>query len=316
MKIVKNIILILGDLIIAGLVVLGIYIYVYQIPSKLDSLNVNLNNGVQIINRVSNTNWNDKFKDKFSNNVEITDSSYRSKDISITIEKRTKGEGSNLVTYFVADIYIANIRNLQTGFAKDTYGVGYKEDLVSLAKRNKAILAINGDSYSNNHNRDNGTIIRNGILYRNEPTTSDILVLYNDGTMATYNQDDIDYKSLKQDGIYQTWLFGPSLLDENGHAKRDFNVRGYLKKAHPRTAIGYIEPGHYIFTLVDGRQDGYSRGMYLDELAMVFEEMGCKVAYNLDGGHSSFMTLENQIYNQPYKISNDISDAIFIKELE
>ena len=43
--------------------------------------------------------------------------------------------------------------------------------------------------------------------------------------------------------------------------------------------------------LVDGRQAGYSRGMFLEEMAALFENLGCKAAYNLDGGHCSFMTM-------------------------
>ena len=37
-------------------------------------------------------------------------------------------------------------------------------------------------------------------------------------------------------------------------------------------------------------------------------------AYNLDGGHCSFMTLQNQVANNPYKPEHRIEDGIFITE--
>lgn len=79
------------------------------------------------------------------------------------------------------------------------------------------------------------------------------------------------------------------------------------------SGIGYFEPGHYCLLLVDGRQQN-SRGMFLDEMAKVFEDLGCKVAYNLDGGHCSFMEMNGKVVNDPYKPEHEIEDGIFITE--
>ena len=114
-------------------------------------------------------------------------------------------------------------------------------------------------------------------------------------------------------GAYQSWIFGPSLLDANGKANDKFWTWTYIRRSHPRTAIGYFEPGHYCLLLVDGRQQN-SRGMFLDEMAKVFEDLGCKVAYNLDGGHCSFMEMNGKVVNDPYKPEHEIEDGIFITE--
>ena len=57
-----------------------------------------------------------------------------------------------------------------------------------------------------------------------------------------------------------------------------------------------------------------SRGMFPDEMAKVFEELGCKAAYNLDGGHCSFMTFLDKVANHPYKPEHEVADGIFITE--
>lgn len=54
--------------------------------------------------------------------------------------------------------------------------------------------------------------------------------------------------------------------------------------------------------------------MFLDEMAALFEQLGCKAAYNLDGGHCSFMTLQDQVINHPYKSEHKVEDGIFIME--
>lgn len=220
------------------------------------------------------------------------------------------------VSYTLADIYVADISCLQTAFARDTYGTGYVESLSRMSERMKSVLAVNGDSYSNNRHRNNGTIIRNGTVYRIAPSTEETCVLYRDGTMATYTPQQFDAQAVIEQGAWQTWIFGPSLLDENGGAKKDFLTWNYITESHPRTAIGYYEPGHYCLLVVDGRQSGYSRGMFLEEMSRLFADLGCKAAYNLDGGHCSFMTRGVNVISHPYKPDKNISDGIFLCEPE
>ena len=153
-----------------------------------------------------------------------------------------------------------------------------------MAKENNAIAAINGDYYGIGAS---GVVIRNGVLYNSRPD-GDVCVLFYDGTMKVYQAAEFDAQKVMAAGAYQAWSFGPSLLSADGKALSSF--RGPVSGTNPRTAIGYYEPGHYVFVLVDGRQAGYSDGMTLAQLSALFEELGCKVAYNLDGGKTSVMT--------------------------
>lgn len=270
--------------------------------------------------------WHEKYADKFSDTVSATDTSYTSPDLSVRLSYRhydtgildKSGEGEHVkygtqVSYVLADIYVGDITCLRTAFAQDTYGVGYLEKLSDMSSKMKSVLAVNGDSYSNNRHQDNGTIIRNGVIYRNERTDMETCVLNWDGTMDIYSPNQADIQRFIEKGAYQSWIFGPSLLDGNGKAKKDFLTWSYIRESHPRTAIGYYEPGHYCLLLVDGRQES-SRGMFLEEMAKVFEDLGCRVAYNLDGGHCSFMTFGGRVANHPYKPEYEVSDGIFITE--
>ena len=160
----------------------------------------------------------------------------------------------------------------------------------------KSVLAVNGDSYSNSMHKNNGTIIRDGIIYRAKPTDMETCVLNWDGTMKIYSPQELNTQTLIDSGAYQSWVFGPSLLDENGKARTSFLTWDYIMKSHPRTAIGYFEPGHYCLLVVDGRQKS-SRGMFPDEMAALFEQLGCRAAYNLDGGGSSTLVFKGRVLN-------------------
>jgi len=242
-----------------------------------------------------------KFADKFTTGaVEKTDTTYKDANISITINKVQK---ENL-TYFLADIYVADIQYFKTAFAKQPDVMGGRESTNVVATENNAILAINGDHCVDN----NGPVIRNGKLFRDE-TFADALVMNYDGSMQTYSADQLDMNAIKTNGAWQVWTFGPMLL-KDGQPMTEFNST--LMKANPRTAVGYYEPGHYCFLVVDGRQAGYSDGMTMQELSQFFYDAGCKVAFNLDGGQSSEMVFMGNLVNQPYDGGRSTTDILYI----
>lgn len=348
--IIRKIVLVFIDVVISAFLIFGIYAYNYLIPEKGITVHAMTSQdtvknveqktaetnapliqqtadaGLQKTNELRSTqDWHLKFADQFTDQVMITETSYTSPEISIKLSKSSYDSGildysengkhlkyGSKVSYVIADIYIGDITCLQTAFANDTYGNGYSEKLLSMAERISSILAVNGDSYNNNRHKDNGTIIRNGVIYRSEKTDMETCVLNWDGTMKIYSPQQLDTDTLINSGAYQSWIFGPSLLNSSGKAKTDFLTWNYIRESHPRTAIGYYEPGHYCLLVADGRQEGYSRGMFLKEEAAIFEKLGCKAAYNLDGGHCSFMTMQGQIINHPYKADHKIPDGIFI----
>jgi hypothetical protein len=77
---------------------------------------------------------------------------------------------------------------------------------------------------------------------------------------------------------------------------------------HPRTAVGIGSAGRrLLLVVVDGRQEGYSAGMTLPELARVMLELGARDALNLDGGGSSAMAVRGA--DGSVRVVNRPSDA-------
>ena len=247
------------------------------------------------------------FGDVFtSGKVKKTDNTYRSENIAVNVEKKYVDEIHAWV--YVADIYVADISCLMTAFGQDRYGRGYTEWITNVATRYKGIVTINGDYYGC---RSSGVIIRNGQLYRNKRYHGDVCILYWDGHMETMRGSRCDGMTEIDRGAYQSWSFGPSLLDSSGKPLGDFNCSDGVRKNHPRTAIGYFEPGHYCFVTVDGRNED-SDGSSLTNLAAMMSNLGCKIAYNLDGGQTSLMAMGSELINKPSQGGRSSSDYIMI----
>ncbi len=246
----------------------------------------------------------EKFRDKFTaGEVEKTDTSYKSAHVNVSVEKVSTGK----VAYTVIDIYVIDPAYLRTAFAAGKYARGVSATVLEMATDNQAIAAISGDYYGI---RDRGIVIRNGVLYR-EKLYRDVLIMNHDGSMATFTAAEFDIKTVLEQGAWQGWSFGPMLL-KDGQPMTSFNSD--VNVANPRGAIGYYEPGHYCFVLVDGRQPGYSNGMTTRQLSQLFYDLGCKVAYNLDGGQSAVVTFMDSVANKPYKGGREISDIIYVAD--
>ncbi|MBQ8952560.1 MAG: phosphodiester glycosidase family protein [Clostridia bacterium] len=259
--------------------------------------------------------FSEKFADKFTAGEVIqTNASYQSANLNVTLTRHETTVNNRKEVYFVEDIYIRHIDCLRTVFAKDTFGRSMYEDVISMSERTGAVAAINSDYYGAGNA---GIVIRNGVLYRREfELDEEVLIIFRDGTMKTYQGEaDLDLDQAMAEGAWQSFSFGPSLLDENGDVFASYT--GVNPRNHePRTLIGMIEPGHYVFVVVDGRRESYSAGMSFSECASLCKELGCAVAYNLDGGQTSQMTFLGGMANSPYKNGRTTSDMVCIVDVD
>ncbi len=262
------------------------------------------------------TEWQIRFADHFSEETVCDAHVYKSPNVSVTVTDGVfvsdDGESTN---YYVADIYVASLDCFRTAFAEGMdypYVTGH---MPTMAEQSGAVLAINGDYCAFSYG---GVVIRNGSQIMNWPNGSDICVLLRDGTMRCMSSEEYAAAAIPLEEQYQAWTFGPILLDENGMARPASELKhkagASVTARNPRTAIGYYEPGHYCFFVSDGRYEN-NVGLTLDEMAEIFEELGCRTAYNLDGGGSSMMYLNGAFSNIPQSDgARDIPDIILITD--
>ena len=199
----------------------------------------------------------------------------------------------------IAKIKIFDPSAFKVVLGQDTLG---KLETTSLAaKRNNAILAINGGGFY--------TEQRNGVQYAQmigntvidgklvEPFKDDGLffsgINKNGQVIGTTPQSEEDIMALTP---YQGVSFLPVLLKEG--IKMPIPKEWQITK-QPRTIIGKYANDDLIMIVVDGRQNDWSLGVTLERLQDKLLELGVKDAYNLDGGGSTAMYYNGALLNRP-----------------
>ncbi len=214
--------------ILSTLVLLDAFVFP-KAYSVVDSNKEDIQQNVNIVNA-------DKTSDIDIVNIdkkEITDNSYKDDNVDISIEKVEK----NGVVFYVADVKLSDISYLKTAFAKNTFGKNITETTSTIAKENQAIFAVNGDYYGF---RDTGIIIRNGILYRDNPRKApdnDSLIIDEEGNLKIVQEGEVTGESLIEEGVLQSFSFGPVLVNDGEIQQISTTVS---KRENPRTVTKSI----------------------------------------------------------------------------
>jgi len=205
---------------------------------------------------------------------------------------------------YVADVEVTDGTSILSAFANNTYGRNITDTTSDMAEENNAVLAINGDYYGA---RQSGYVIRNGVVYRNQGSNGEDMVISKDGSLSFISESDTTTDSLIQKQAWQVLSFGPVLVENGEVAVTENDEVGMAMASNPRTAIGTVAKNHYLFVVSDGRTSE-SAGLSLYELANFIKSLGATNVYNLDGGGSSTMVFQGEVVNNPTTNGNKISE--------
>ncbi len=301
-----------------SIVITSVALILYLLADSYLIEHVEVENALVSSETTNSTNTSSETTTTVDETYEANDLSYTSDTKSIEIEKVVTGSGSDQVVYYVADVQLTDSSSLKSAFANNQFGNNIVQVTSEIASNNNAIFAINGDYYGF---REDGITIRNGQIFRDNPARTG-LAFYEDGSMKIYEETETSAEELIAEGVTQTFSFGPALV-ENSVAIEDFGDVSIdknfgnrsIEDSNPRTGVGIISENHYVFVVVDGRSEGYSKGLTLGEFAQVFEDLGATEAYNLDGGGSSTMYFMGEVVNNPRGTGEErgVSDIIYIQ---
>ena len=252
---------------------------------------------------------------------------YKSAAVEININKKRDtfiGETSGKkrdTTYYVAEIIISEPSALRRIISDKGFGTGpaYNVDTVEMAKTYGAILAITGDQYGY-RSKGRGIEIIDGALYQYLKNDLNFVAVYKDNSMKILKGADFDNKmdkalGLVQDGVKFTLDFGPALIIDGAPVK-DFSAYGRIGNWNPRSGIGMVDANHYYFVVADGHRDDSSTsdsgGLGLPHLRDIFAGLGCKNAYNLDGGSSVTMIFNGKRISAVYSSRCELYDLVAV----
>jgi exopolysaccharide biosynthesis protein len=197
---------------------------------------------------------------------------------------------------YMAKVRLHNPNAVKLVLAHDKVG-DPGEKTSEAAKRTDAVLALNGGGFATT---------QDGLLYPMGITVVD-------GEIKTFYRTDLSFigfdgqgklvggeittrEQVKQLGVTQGATFVPTLLKDG---KKMPIPKKWQNKKEPRTLIGHFSNGDLLFIVIDGRQEGYSNGVTLEEAQKKLIEFNVRDAYNLDGGGSSAFYYDGKILNSP-----------------
>lgn len=174
--------------------------------------------------------------------------------------------------------------------------VGDKGETTSAAaKRNNAVLAINGGGFAKKKGLlyPMGITVVNGQIKTFYQTNLSFIGFNNLGKLVGGNIT--SKKQIEDLNILQGATFIPTLLKDGKKLKIP---KAYASTKQPRTLIGHFSNGDLLFIVIDGRQKG-STGVTLEEAQDKLLEFNVRDAYTLDGGGSSSFVYEGKVMNNP-----------------
>ena len=258
------------------------------------------------INAVMASNRVDEIKEDTDTNAIVVgvqeEKTYENEYERAILEKKNPGdkykiieiEGKGYTGYLAAIYDPSKIHTLVT--AKIGTSGQY---LTTMAKNNKAVVAINGGGFDDPNYSSNAANPL-GITY----SKGKLVTYYYAGTGGIIGFDTDNKlvlsskcteKSAKSLKIRDAVTCGPFLI-VNGKKSGVIGNGGW--GTAPRTAIGQRKDGIVLFLVIDGRTVKRP-GADMDDLIEIMQNYGAYNAANLDGGTSTAMTVNYELINDP-----------------
>ena len=230
---------------------------------------------------------------------------YEDPTIRVSIEfkdAKAYAKGYN-AGYWVVDIRIGDASQLRTAPAV-SFESDNDDEIVNIADRVNAVVAINGDSYSYNNE---GLIIRQGITYRDKQKGKrDMLLIDEDGDFHVFHLPQKGELSDTVDGkkVINAFYFGPILV-ENGQALKKMPSFAHLdpEAYYARIALCQVGHLHYKMILTTNKIGYETFGLPMPDFAKVCMDEGAQTAFNLDGGMSTSLYFNHQRVNAQKKVN-------------
>jgi exopolysaccharide biosynthesis protein len=226
------------------------------------------------------------------------------------------GPGNGITTVLAIRVKLSDPTQFRTALA-GKYPSQQTMYVENMAKRNNAVLAINGDFF-NYH--PSGIEYRNGRKLRfNANNLRDLLIIDEQGDfhyLQPTSQKAWDAYIAEGGTVLHTFWFGPNLVLPNGQPMTKFtnneNNGPWMKTQ--RMIIGQVGKLEYLILCCEGPEsaDYSGQGLTLEQAAKLAVAYGLDNAYNLDGGSSTTVVLNNEKINSPSNPKRrEVGDCIY-----
>lgn len=247
----------------------------------------------------------------FSTDLEISPGSkvcYYLDETILVITWKQLVDGS---MYTISEVKIADPSQLRRFLADGEYGASKKYYPSEMAPAVNAVTALSGDYYAF---RDMGIVVYNNQVYRVEGKKLDTCFVDSNGDMHfAYAKEMTDPKAVEayvaENDIRFSLAFGPVMVDDGQLCDIPNPYRiGEIDTKNARAALCQMGKLHYLLVTVNAEKPA-RRGQDVKTFAKTLHEMGCINAYNLDGGQTATLVMNDTLIS--FTKERMISDIIY-----
>lgn len=217
-----------------------------------------------------------------------------------------EGKEGKKIQSFVVDVDLHNPNvAIEAGTPNDGDAFGLQpvraQANAANAENHKVVAAVNADFYNMATGEPHGIVYKDGRAIKDYiGRTWNFFGIKKDGGAIIGNAS--DYETIKTN--LNEALGGNAILVKN---RQIYQTPQTGQDKEPRTAVGIKEDGDVFFAVIDGRQEPYSAGISMKDLAQLMIDLGAVHALNLDGGGSSTFTTR-QLGGDDLEVDNQPSD--------
>lgn len=214
--------------------------------------------------------------------------------------------------YTFSEIKIADASQFRRFLAGGAYGSGKLAIPTEMANSVNAVVASSGDYYQF---RNAGVIVYNGTVCRVGSGADTCYIDGNGDLHFTHIGTSFDMETAQQyvddNDIQFSLAFGPILVEDG--EKHDFGAYGLgeVGDQFARAALCQMDALHYLLVNANAEGSQHSYPTMFDFADRIYQ-IGCRMAYALDGGQTAVIVMDGELINQvTYGYQRKISDIIY-----
>ena len=143
------------------------------------------------------------------------------------------------------------------------------------------IVGTNADFFNMSTGEPVGALVMNGVQYHDVGKEPFFAIMKDGSAMIGTKEEYPSYRDQIQEAVG-----GNTFLIKDGECVVG-KTSTYMSTRASRTCVGITESGKVVLMVLDGRQEPWSCGGSIEEIAQIMLDAGCVTAVNLDGGGST-----------------------------
>ena len=215
--------------------------------------------------------------------------------------------------YTISEVKVAHPSQFRRFLADGEFGSDKQYITTEMAQSVNSVVASSGDFYKH---RYYGVVVYQREIKRSEFEHVETCYINDDGDLLFSHKgqfaNEIEAQEfVDKNNVRFSLAFGPILIENGVNVAPGGYMLGEIDGTYSRMALCQQDDLHYLLVNATGEY-GYHRRIDIWEFTRNLETFGCDMAYTLDGGQTTVITMQGETINHvDFEFQRQISDIIY-----